>query len=160
MSPKLKCHKIWNIIRTEVLPKLNCHQNWSVIKTEMLPKLKCYQNWNVMKHINVLNKKLRDRHWIPWSCLFFVLSFITISVFSFNFAKVRVWVFLHFRVFNYVTRVSPFLVFELWHFEFYNISSCHTQFLSFQILSFWILSYLCFWVLSHFYILSFVTLSL
>ena len=43
MSPKLKCHQIWNVTKTEVSsklsPKLRCHQKWNITKTEMLPNI-------------------------------------------------------------------------------------------------------------------------
>ena len=59
MSPKLKCHYNWNVIKTEMSPKKN-HPNWNITKTEMSLKLKCqklkcheklmwHQNWNVTK---------------------------------------------------------------------------------------------------------------
>ena len=68
----MKCHKKWNVTKTEMSPKLKCHQNWNVTKTEMLPKLKCHKIKNCHKNSNLnQNKNPGDRHWSPWSCLYF-----------------------------------------------------------------------------------------
>ena len=49
MSPKLKCHRNWNIIKTKITSKLKCQQNLNVTQTEISPKLQCHQNWNITK---------------------------------------------------------------------------------------------------------------
>ena len=45
--------------------KLKCHRNWNVTKTEMLQNLKMSSNKNQNQKQNP-----RDRHWSTWSCSF------------------------------------------------------------------------------------------
>ena len=105
MSPKLICHKNWNIIKTVMSPKQKSHKNWNVTKTkwhqkwnvtkavmslklkchlnEMLPKLKCYQNWNVTKSKNQGDQG--EWHWSPWSCYWSMLVIQLNSIFMFQY---------------------------------------------------------------------------
>ena len=51
MSLKLKCHRYWNDIKSEMSQNLKCHRNWNVTKTVLSPKLKMSSNLNLNPEI-------------------------------------------------------------------------------------------------------------
>ena len=55
-SPQLKCHKNWNITKTEM--SQNTEMSW---KTDVAPKLKCYQNWNFTLTEMLQNVKISSK---------------------------------------------------------------------------------------------------
>ena len=84
ISPNIKCHKKWNVMKTEnvtkieMLLKQKCYKNWKVTETKMLPNLKFHKIFKCPKNPNLShNQNQGDRHRSPWSSF---LIYMTIKI--------------------------------------------------------------------------------